>query len=507
MKRFLILLFSLTLVLSGCMNTEKRAKKQNFTYYEATELQSIDPAVVSDDAGFNVVSNSFEGLFGYDKDHKLIPLGAESFPPKKKGTHFEIHLRKDAKWSNGKPVTAQDYLTNFKRAIDLNSPYKVYFEMFKNGLEVLKGEKKFSEIGISKKDDYTLIFDLNNEVDDFFELLTLPVFFPVSKENMENGGDFNNSDTLVYNGPFTVKKLKVGSNFSWMLYKNNEYWDKDKVSVEKIEGRVVKDNGVRLGNYNEKKASLIPIIKVGGRDITQDPEYHTNEYYETGFVLLNQNTPLFSNLDVRKMIYFGTNRQEVIDWALYDFSEPTLSILPEKSESLKMKQWKKQNFDFDMDKVKDLYDEYKKNHKEESHILRIIAPSQAESRKIAESLQYSIEKAIPDFQIVIETLSPKEYSRRFANKDYELAVCQTLPTVKNANSFIELFSANFLTKSLSNIPEENLNEFVEKQVTKEHWVDPLYQTTHSYLVSSKLKGVEFRTSGASLYFKNSYLVN
>lgn len=506
MKKLLIVIAGVIVLLTGCKSEGSHARKQSFTYYEATEIQSIDPAIVSDDAGFNIVSNSFEGLFGYNQNNELVPLGAVALPSET-GTHFEIQLRKEAKWSNGSSVTAQDYLSNFKRVIALDSPYKTYYKIFKNGQEVLNGSKSFDEIGIKAKDDYTLVFDLTSDVENFTKLLTLPIFFPICTANIAKDGNFNDSDTLVYNGPFVVKGLKIGENFSWGLVKNKEYWDKTSVQLTKINGRVIKDNGIRLGNYNAKKASLIPITKVAGRDISQDPEYQTTDYYQTGFILLNQETDIFKEKKIRQMVYLGTNREEVVDWALNDFSQPSLSILPLKESSDDFKEWGKSNFDYDIEKVKSMYEDYSKANTNETRILRIITPSKVEYRKIAESLQFALEKAVSDFQITIEMLSPSEFTKRFAAKDYELAVCQSLPTVQDDDLFAELLSSNFLTYSLSSIPEQDLNQYVEDEIIANHWIDPLYQTRHSYLVSSKLKGVQLRNSAASLYFKNGYLVN
>lgn len=510
MKKYYFLISCLLVaVLSGCgmSANSKKSDKQTATYYEAYQVQSIDPAIVADDAGFNIVSNSFEGLFGFDRAGKIIPLGAASVPKVEDSKKINIDLRKDAKWSDGTQVTSADYLRNFERAITLNSPYKSLFKMFVNGAEVLEGKKSFEEIGIRATDEYSIEFNLVKSEDNFLSVLTLPVFFPTSKLNVEKSNAFYNSDLLTYNGPFVVKKFKVGQECTWTLSRNENYWDKKNVQLTKIVGETVQDNGIRLGNYNKKKSDLIPITQISGRNMAEDPEYATTDYFQTGFIMLNKESLSLKSKDVREMIYSASKRQESVELALFDYSLPTLSLLPLNKESSKFDTWKKADFDYDKDKAIKYYKKYESTEKENSKSLTIIAPSQVEYRRIAERLQFSLDVIAPKIQLSIELLNPVAFQSRLNDGNYDMAVCKSVPTIKDNKVFTTVFEDFFIDRQAKETTSASLNKGTINEAVADRWINPIYQTNHSYIISRKLQDVQLRSSGASLYFKNAYLVN
>ena len=138
---------------------EALADDQTFTYRILDEHTSVDPGLVEDVTGSEVVRDLFEGLMNQDENGALIPGVALNFEASDDKMTYTFNLRRDAKWSNGDPVTANDFVYAWQRAAspELASPYSWYLELMsiENGADIIAGDKAPTEMGVSALDDYT----------------------------------------------------------------------------------------------------------------------------------------------------------------------------------------------------------------------------------------------------------------------------------------------------------------------------------------------------------------
>ncbi|WP_274542350.1 peptide ABC transporter substrate-binding protein [Carnobacterium divergens] len=205
---------------------ETLAKKQELTIIETAEIPSMDTALNVDGVSSIVMNNVFEGLYRATKDGE-VELGMASEEPtiSKDGLTYTFKLKKEATWSNGDPVTANDFVYAWKKTVDPASgaAFAYLFEgVLANATEIQKGEKSIEELGVKALDDQTLEIQLVANVPYFKGLLTTPTFFPQNQKYVvEKGAQYSTtSESMIYNGPFTLTKWD-GTGLTWVYQKKS----------------------------------------------------------------------------------------------------------------------------------------------------------------------------------------------------------------------------------------------------------------------------------------------
>ncbi|MDY6305903.1 MAG: ABC transporter substrate-binding protein, partial [Oribacterium sp.] len=152
-----------------------------------TPVESLDPQQATDGTSFEVIADYTDGLMQMDADGKAVNAIAESYETSDDGLTWTFHLRQDAKWSNGTPVTAKDFVFGWQRAVDpdVASEYAYMLSdigQVKNAQDIIDGKKDKSELGVTAVDDYTLKVELNAPVSYFLSLMYFPTYYPVNEE-------------------------------------------------------------------------------------------------------------------------------------------------------------------------------------------------------------------------------------------------------------------------------------------------------------------------------------
>jgi len=281
---------------------EKLAAKQVLNRTETNEIPTMDTSKSTDTLGAQILGNTMEGLYRLDKDNKPIPAAAESSTKSEDGKKYTFKLRKDAKWSNGDPVTAKDFAYAWQRLLDPKTTAEYAFIAFpiKNAEAINKGEKPVTELGVKAVDDYTLEVELEQAVPYFLNLVAFPSYYPLNEKFVKEKGDKYGleADTTVYNGPFVMSSWKHEQG--WQLKKNDKYWDKKTVKLEEINYSVVKEVATKVNLYD---TGSIDFTLLSGEfvDKYKSNKEEYGEYAEssTFFLRLNQkrngqDTPLKS---------------------------------------------------------------------------------------------------------------------------------------------------------------------------------------------------------------------
>lgn len=213
------------------------AEKQTLVRNSGAEPQSLDPNKIEGVPEANISRDLFEGLLNTSpKDGHPIPGVAESWDNK----DFKVwtfHLRKDAKWSNGEPVTAQDFVYSWQRLVDPKtaSPYASYpqYGHIVNVDEIIDGKKAPSELGVKAIDDHTLEVTLSEPVPYFYKLLVNPAMSPVYKPAIEKFGEkWTQPGNIVTNGAYTLKDWVVNERI--VMERNPHYWDNAKTVINTV---------------------------------------------------------------------------------------------------------------------------------------------------------------------------------------------------------------------------------------------------------------------------------
>lgn len=265
---------------SKATSEETLDEKQVFTVNVLQEMPTADLSLNTDVIGSVALNNVYEGIYRLGESQEPEPAGAtEKAEVSEDGLTYKVKLREDAKWSDGKPVTAKDYVYGWQRTVnpETASEYAYLHEIVKNGAAITAGEKPVEELGIKAVSDYELEITLEKAAPYFDYLLAFTTFMPQRQDIVEKYGKeyTTSSEKAVYNGPFTLANFDgPGTDTEWSYVKNPEYWDKDTVKLDEIKVSVVKEASTSLNLYDDGQVEEIQLSGELAQQKAGDPELH-----------------------------------------------------------------------------------------------------------------------------------------------------------------------------------------------------------------------------------------
>lgn len=328
-KRFLLpvaLVAALALAACGKANntttdTKADTKNESTATGDAKELaiqvgptpETIDPALNSSNDGGNMLQHLAEGLLKIDKNGNTVPGLAESYEVSEDGLTYTFKLRSGLKWSDGSDLTANDFVYSWKRVADPNTaaPY---------GQDVLGQVKGYEEasagnvdaLAVSATDDTTFVVELANPVPFFDKIAAFSTLVPVQEATIEANGDSwtINPDTFITAGPYKMVEFTDGDRI--VLEKNENYWDKDNITFDRITYRLIEDPNAAYTAYNQGEVSMIksvPSEEIPALKGTED--FHVDPNMGTYYLTFNTAKAPFDNEDVRQALSLVIDRDYV----------------------------------------------------------------------------------------------------------------------------------------------------------------------------------------------------
>lgn len=241
---------------------EELAADQTFTYSVIDESPSIDPGLVEDVSGSAVARDLFEGLLNQDAQGNTVPGVATGFTVSDDNMTYTFTLREDAKWSDGTPVTAGDFVYAWQRAADpaTASPYAWYIELMsiENGSDVVAGEADPTTLGISAPDDYTVVVQLTQPLPYFSQMVTHATTFPVPRWAIEeHGSEWTRPENIVTNGAYILTEHVPQERM--VRSKSDTYWNAENVIIEQTVSLVINDESQALTAWESGVADQVPM--------------------------------------------------------------------------------------------------------------------------------------------------------------------------------------------------------------------------------------------------------
>ncbi|WP_196160675.1 peptide ABC transporter substrate-binding protein [Reinekea sp. G2M2-21] len=303
---------------------EKLAEDQTFTYWALDEHSSFDPQIVEDVSGSEHVRNLFEGLLAQDADGNLIPAVAERYEASADKMTYTFHLRKNAKWSNGDPVTAGDFVYAWKRAVnpETASPYAWFMEIMsiKNGAEIIAGEAEVDTLGVTAVDDYTLKVELTDSLPYFPMMVVHTTTYPTHKATIEkHGAEWTKPGNMVSNGAYVLSEHVV--NERTVLTRNKMYWNDKDTILEKVVAIVIPDENQGLIRWKAGELDKGPVPTGQFNALQKEfPEEAISfprlcNYYYT-FNLSESGPEAFKDARVRKALAYSLDRKVIVEQIL-----------------------------------------------------------------------------------------------------------------------------------------------------------------------------------------------
>jgi oligopeptide transport system substrate-binding protein len=305
-----------------------------------TEPTDLDPQIVTSSQDFNIVLALMEGLTQYDpKDLHPVPGVAETWEPSADALTWIFHLRPNARWSNGDPVTARDFAYAYQRMLSpgLGSEYAYMLYSLKNGEAYNAGTlTDFSTVGVKAVDDLTLALTLAHPVPYLPLLVSHQSWYPVHKATIEKFGRMDQRGTLwtrpgnyVGNGPFVLADWKP--NQVIRVTKSPSYWDRDKIRLNEvdfypIESEATEEAAFRSGQLH--LTSTIPIDKIAVYKARNPELLHQETLLATYFYRFNVTKPPLNDVRVRRALAMTINRRQLVDRVTKGGQEPAFNLSP-----------------------------------------------------------------------------------------------------------------------------------------------------------------------------------
>ncbi len=288
------------------------------------EPQELDPYIVTGVSEQHLLMSLFEGLVTEDPvDLHPVPGVAERWDASPDGKVYTFHLRRDAKWSNGDPVTARDFLESYKRMLapSLAAEYSYMHFVVKNA-EAYNGGKitDFNQVGYAALDDYTFQVTLENPTPYFLSLIIHPSWYPVHLPTIRKYGDpylrgskWTRAGRLVGNGPFVLTKWRV--NDVIIVKKSPTYWDRDRVRLNEIhflpiDSDDTEERAFRAGQL--QVTYMLPVTKIDFYKKNYPDLLKIEPYLGTYFYRINVTKPPLNDKRVRRALSLTIDRESLV---------------------------------------------------------------------------------------------------------------------------------------------------------------------------------------------------
>ncbi|QHS22667.1 peptide ABC transporter substrate-binding protein [Virgibacillus sp. MSP4-1] len=511
-------------------SSDSEGQVLNFTTKVA--IASMDPSITTDEASFNNLSATMEGLYRLGEDGETEPGIAKKHKVSKDGKTWTFTLREDAKWSNGDSVTAHDFVYSWRRAVnpDTGSEYGPYMMngVIKNATDVSSGDLPVEELGVSAKDDYTLVVELENPTPYFESLTTFGTFFPLNQSFVEEQGEnfALSADSLLSNGPYKMAKWESTST-SWELVKNENYWDKEAVKMDKLTFEVVKDPQTAVNLYEKGKVDRI--------DLTSSlvDQYKTHDDYQVTpdtfvyFIKFNQEAnDVLANRDIRAAMSRAFNKQALVDEILNNGSIVANGLVPADFTPLPEtgEDFRAANGDlvtYDVEKAKELWEKGLNELGKDEVELELLTDDDETTKLMVEYIANQLEENLPGLTIDLKRVPKEQRLDLDTNMNYEVQVSRWGPDFLDPYTYMNLWTTEsgnnnmgysnpeydqLVKETGTKYAQDNVARYenfleAEKVLFEDAAIAPIYQASRAQLVSPRVKGVYVNPFGATYEYK------
>ena len=305
----------------------------DLTIANGDEPQTLDPAIVTAQLDQRICVALFEGLTSTDPAGNIVPGVAEKWEISPDGRTYTFHLRANARWSNGEPLTADDFLESWKRVLDPATASYYAYQLFYlvNGEDYYNRKiTDFSQVGVKAPDAHTLVVTLSHPTAYFLQLTAaMQTLFPVRMATVRKyGDDWTKPGNLVGNGPYVLKAWRLNDYI--LLEANPNYWRP--VAIKRIRVLPTRDANTCFNLFYSGKIDLIldqssvPATLLS--DIRKKPYFHPNPIGATLFVRFNVARHPFDDVRVRKALALALDKQDIVDKILRSGEPVARTLVP-----------------------------------------------------------------------------------------------------------------------------------------------------------------------------------
>ncbi|GBG96072.1 peptide ABC transporter substrate-binding protein [Lactococcus termiticola] len=535
-------------LLAACGNSSSGSQYPQLSL--TTDPTTLDSATNTSTYSGILIGNTQEGLTRVGKDGKPANALAESIKVSDDGLTYSVKLRDGLKWSNGDALTAKDFVYSWQRANapETASQYAYLMANIENAEAIHTGENKdLSSFGVKALSDTELEIKLSKPTPYFEYLLTENIYMPVNKGAVEKYGKQYGtaSDKVVYSGPFEFKKDAgwTGTNASFKLVKNQNYYDKKNVKSEEIDYQIVKNPNTAVQLFKQDKLDQAELSTTdlytanknynGGKN-NIDLKEATTAYIEYNQSGENTSSPAVAkalkNKKIREAISLATNRKDIVD-QFVPGSTPATGFTPvgmaKNATGEDFASYAAQGYAYDTAKAKTLWEQGLKEIDETSLNISFTTDADKPSAKqIADYLQTSLSKALPGLTLTEKIIPYAQRLQDSKNGNFDMVMSVWGGDYAEPSTFLQLFTTGqsyndgkFSSKTyddafkaatttpdvLSQAKTDADYKLLEDTLYKGSYINPVDFQANPALMNPNIKGLQFHSTGLAYDLKTAYL--
>ena len=537
-----VVTISLGMLLAACGNGNSSSKSaaQSGTLNLSTTAP-LDTIDISKSTGFGQTGNVFESFYRLGKNGKPTAGLAKTGTVSKDGKTWTFKIR-DSKWSNGDPIVAQDFVYSWRRSLNPKtaSPYAYLFSGVKNADAIIAGKKSPNALGISAPDKKTVVVKLNRPIAYFKVLMAYPLFGPQNEKVVKKYGNryATEAQYQVYSGPFKIKGWN-GTNDTWSFVKNNDYWDKKSVKLNKIHYQVVKSNNTGYQMYQQGKLDLTPLSSEQVKNLKSNNDFTQYPYSLVRFLLYNfkdknaVNRKALNNKNIRLALSLSIDRDIVTKKVLGNgstlpkgFVANDLAANPKTGIDFAKEQSVNNTVDYNSALAKKYWKKGLQEIGQKNLTFDVLSSNdEADSDQLTQYLQSQWTKELKGLKINITNIPEKSSDSRAQQGNFDIYLSHWGGDFNDPMTFMQIpmtgTSYNYgkwsnstydnLVKKAgnedANNPEKRWNDLVSaaKIVNGNQAITPIYQQTTAYLQNKRVHGIIHNTAGTQWSYKYAYV--
>lgn len=517
------------MLLAGCQNKASgtSASKSTWSRMESDIISTMDPSKSTDAISGTAINDTTDGLYRYSGTELKPAIATKIVKPTKNGTVYTFKLR-DAKWSNGDPVTADDFVFAWRRTVDpaTKSQYAYLYSGVVNADAVMKGTKKPATLGVKALDKHTLQVTLEHPIPYFQKMMVNGPFFPQNEKYVKKMGSKYGTQAkyTLANGPYKLTGWN-GSNNSWQEVKNPTYWNAKNVHIDQINVTAVKDATTAMNLFQSGKLDDATLTGDQAAQAKTQKDYRGIKQTSVFYLELNEKkVPAFKNTKLRQAMSMAINREEYIKKVLQDGSIDAPTVTPsglaenpttKEDFSKEAAQGYTKYTSYNPKEAKALWTAGMQEVGKQNLTLELLTDDTDNAKRSAEYFQNTLEKNLPGLKVTISTVPFKTRLTRSQDGQFDMVLSGWSADFTDPITFLDLFTTDgsYNDGKWSNATFDKLinesqttyatNETKRWQVmvqaqqllTQEQGVIPIYQRVQAHLVNPKIQGLKTTPGG------------
>lgn len=555
----LVLVLTLSLALTGCGkqdkpepaatddnqkeeakgdSEEKLAEEQILRVNWSQEPPDLDPQTTTDQVSFWIINATYEGLVRLDADGNVQPGLAEKWDEEETedgGVKYTFHLR-DAQWSDGTPITAEDFEYSWFKAIDPEVAAEYSYQLtdtagIKNAAKFFAGEiKDKEEVGIKAVDEKTFEVELERDIPFFLSLTSFPTFIPAQKAALEEFGDAfaSEADKMVYSGPFVISEWEHEQKLN--LKKNEKYWDAENVKLEEIHGDMITENNTAINLYETGDLDVTGVAPEFLDNYKDSEEFENLAEATTWYIQYNCEDKYLKNQNLRYALSLAIDKQSFVDNVLANGSIVAEGLTPTLLPGKDGKEFAENRGNilpkYDPEKAKEYLDKGLEElgitkEELEKHLTFLTGESDV-AKKQAAAIQ-NMWKQNLGIEAEIETVAFKIRIDRYNRKDYTTTFAGWGGDYNDPLTFMDLWVTDggnndtgwgnekydeAIKKAIEGEGDERIDAMIEaeKVLGEELPIIPIYYNARNFVEKPHVKGIARFPVGADTDYKWAYII-